>query len=84
MNINTICHSRCARCRYSVIVSDTKYKVEVAPLHTMKVYRGLEVCIQSFITLVIDGCEWTASALYPGKAALVPNQYEAVWAPDLV
>ena len=79
MKINIICHSQYAHCRNSVIVSDTKYKVEVASLHTIKVCRVLEVCLQSFIILVLDGGEWTASALY-----LVPNQYEAGWAPELI
>jgi len=44
----------------------------------------MEVCLQSFLTLVLDGGEWTVSALYPGKAGLVPNQYKARWAPMLV
>jgi hypothetical protein len=79
-----MCHSLYAHCRNSVIVSDTKYKVDVASLHTIKVCRGLEVCLHSFLTLVLDGGEWTALALYPGKADLVPNQYEAGWAPVLV
>lgn len=80
MKIDIICHSRYAHCRNSVIVSNIKFK-EVASLHTIK---GMEVCLQSFLTLVLDGGEWTASALYPGKAGLVPNQYKARWAPLLV
>jgi len=39
----------------------------------------MEVCLQSFLTLVLDGGEWTASALYPGKAGLVPIQHKARW-----
>lgn len=81
MKINIIFHSRYAHCRNSVIVSNIKYKVEVASLPSTK---GMEVCLQSFLTLVLDGREWAASALYPGKAGLVPNRYKARWAPVLV
>lgn len=84
MDINIMCHSLYAHCRNSVTVSGTKYEVNVTSVHTIKVCRGLEVCLQSFLTLVLDGGEWTASVLYPGKAGLVPNQYKARWAPLLV
>jgi hypothetical protein len=53
----------------------------------MKAYRGIEVCLHSFLTSAIDGGECSASCcgqFIPGERALVPIEQGAWWAPELV
>jgi hypothetical protein len=81
IKINMICHSRYAHCRNSVIVSNIKYKVEVASLHTIKGNGGMSPVILNL------GARWRwvdNFSFISSKAGLVPNQYKARWAPVLV
>lgn len=60
---------------------------EVAPLHAVKVYGGVEVQLHIFFTLALD--EGVSSSLRcgcitPGKEPLVPMEWGADWAPALV
>jgi hypothetical protein len=38
-----------------------KVKSKFVPVHTMKVYDGVEVQFHSLIKLTLRGCEWPAS-----------------------
>jgi hypothetical protein len=53
----------------------------------MKTYRGVEIQLHTFLTLALDGGEWSASHpshFTPEKRALVPTIKEAGWNPELV
>jgi hypothetical protein len=61
------------------LVSECIYVVhikrEFAPVHALKAYRGIEVQLHSFLTLVLVGGEWSASC---------PTHFtlgEITWAP---
>jgi len=58
----------------------------VAPVHAMKAYGGVEVELYS-LTSTLDGGEWLTSCYIqftPKKEPLIPIQQEAVWSPELV
>jgi hypothetical protein len=61
---------------------------KAVPLHTMKALGGKEYSSYSFLTLALDGGEWSASrpgrALVPGKGPPVPIVQQAGWAPEPV
>jgi hypothetical protein len=47
----------------------------------MKIYGGVEVFLNAFLTSILNGDEWSAStqaALLPGRQFPVPTR-EAVW-----
>jgi hypothetical protein len=51
--------------------------------HNMKMYWGMEVWLHAFLTLALDGDEWSA-ALATGKEPLVPPGQEVGCAPEPV
>jgi hypothetical protein len=60
------------------------YKSKAVPQHTMVAWGGeRRYSSNSFVTLALDGDEWSASC--PGRALpLIPIGQEAGWAPELV
>jgi hypothetical protein len=57
----------------------------------MMMYGGMEVMLQTFLTLALEGGEWSATrfntlvtSLPPQEESLVPTGYEARWDPKLV
>jgi hypothetical protein len=63
-------------------------KAKAVPLHAMEAVSGEGKYSSSFLTLALDGVEWSASrpgcALDPGKEPPVPIGQEAGWFPELV
>jgi len=60
-----------------------KYNCNVSPNHAMKVYRGEEVQLHSFLTSALDGGEWLTSSaqlFYPRERTPVSNEQETEWA----
>jgi hypothetical protein len=49
----------------------------------MKMYEEV-VQLHAFLTSACDGSAHALAALLPGKDLLVPAEYEAGWAPELV
>jgi hypothetical protein len=48
----------------------------------MKAYRRVEVQLHAFLTLTLDGGEWSAS--HPGCFIPISTGEKAGWAPELV
>jgi hypothetical protein len=63
-------------------------KAKAVPIHAVEALWGKGSSSYSFLTLALDGSEWSASrpsrALPPGKGPPVPTVQEAGWAPQPV
>jgi len=56
-------------------------------VHTMKAYRGVEVQLHSFLTMALDGSQWSVSlpgSFSPRRRATVLIEQEARSAPEAV
>jgi len=57
------------------------------PAHVLKACAGAELQLHQFLTSTVDAGLWAVSTpcrFTNGKRALVPIEFEASWAPELV
>jgi hypothetical protein len=60
-----------------ILLDNSKGEV---PVQAMKAYGGVDIQLHPFLTLLIDGGEWSDSHL--GTWSLVPTELEAGWASE--